>query len=184
MADSHGAYIYVNQKNVPSDAQVVLCTIQGTSDQVEEALKIIEVKYPEIDLPTSSGGGYGSPPQQHIAPFPCPLFSAPNPGEDPWEVSLLPAIIPAKPFSATTSFIEDVTDLWLVTWDKCMEVDRMHSNMSYMYKRLYPDGQDAQSHAVAGNDEGLLGKFCAVRVSNIHWVRGCVAEVGDCADRL
>lgn len=182
MLDSNGAHVFVNQKNVPSDAQSVLCTIQGTPEQVEEAVKIIEAKYPEIDIPVTSLLGSGSSPKQLLSSFLCPIFSASDSSDDPWGVVLLPAVIPPKSFSATASFIEGITDLWLVTWEKCMEVDRMHSSMSYVYKRLYPDGQGTQAQLEEENDQSLLGKFCAVRVSNIHWLRGRVARFGDCSD--
>lgn len=197
MVDSYGAHVYVNQKNAPSDSNSVLCTVQGTSEQVEEAVKIIGAKYPEIEIPMASLTGLESsvsPSLCPISPFPCPLFTGPSSSsassaattaEDPWEVRLLPAQAPPRSFSAMASFIESMTHVWLVTWEKSSEVDRMHDSMSSVYKRCgfggaAEDGSGGGRLQPRENDESLLGKFCAVRVSEIHWLRGRVTRLGDC----
>ena len=51
MVDSDGAHVYLNQKNLPKEAATVPCYIQGSSSQVNQALRIVEVKFPDIEIP-------------------------------------------------------------------------------------------------------------------------------------
>lgn len=174
MVDSNGAHVYVNQKNLPKDAQIVLCTVQGTSTQISGALTIIRAKYPEIDVPVY-------PPIStlfdHTSPLPSPNFGTPQQNGESWEVELLPAFIPRGSFSAMVCYIESLTEVWLVACEKSVELDEQHQSMSYTYCYTTSTGND---HILAKeSDKDLLGKFCAVRVSEIHWLRGRVAKFGD-----
>ena len=173
MVDSNGAHVYVNQKNLPKDAQIVLCTVQGTSTQINDALTIIKAKYPEIDVPVY-------PPVSalfnHTSPL-SPNFGAPQQNGEPWEAELLPAFIPCRSFSAMVCYIESLTDVWLVACEKSVELDEQHQSMSYTYCYAASIGNDRI--LTKESDKDLLGKFCAVRVSEIHWLRGRVARFGD-----
>ena len=173
MVDSDGAYVYINQKNLPKSAEVVSCAVQGTSKQVEEALRIIEMKHPEIEIPGLWSSS--NPLLQHASPIPSPLPNS-NGGES-WDLELLPAFIPSTSFSAMVCYIESVNDVWLVSCEKSVELDEQHQSMSYTYCYATATGKDYM-HANE-EDKNLLGKFCAVRVSEIHWLRGCITRFGD-----
>jgi len=169
MADSNGAYVYVNQKNLPNDAQFVLCTVQGTQSQVDEAVRIIEAKYPEIDTHLFS-------PFTSLN-FSSPSSSVPKPGEESWDVKLPPALIPSTSFSGMVSNIESLTKIWLVSSEKMCEMDKQHDSMVYAYSQVVSSGS---SCLVAKEREtSLLGKVCAVRVTEIHWMRGRVIRFSD-----
>lgn len=173
MLDSNGAHVYINQKNLPKDAQAVLCTVQGTSSQLEAALKIIETKYPEIEIPTYTG--ICSVLNQTASSL---LNSPPGQNGESWDVELLPAFIPTTSFSAMVCYIESLTSVWLVACEKSVELDEQHQSMSYTYCYTSATGNN-RAPLPKENDKSLLGKFCAVRVSEIHWLRGRVARFGD-----
>ena len=180
MADSNGAHVYVNQKNMPKEAQVVLCTIQGSLDQVNQAMKIIETRYPEIQIPDYQSGTE-PPPGNSASPSPGNSAS-PSPGlivfrtqEEPWDVELKPACIPSTSFSGMVCYIEKLTTVWLVMCDKSLQLDQQHQSMSYTYS--YNSGQVARLR-----DASLLGKCCAVRVSEVHWLRGRLSRFGEDLD--
>jgi hypothetical protein len=176
MQASNGAHVYVNQKNLPKDAQIVTCTVQGTSVQIKDAMNIISAKYPDIPLPAYPNSIVGAEGDlmQYISSIPSPRFGASVQNGDPWEVELLPAIIPLTSFSATVCYLESVTDIWMVSKEKSMELDDLHQNMSYIFCST-----DFGRINVKEGDEAMLGKFCAVRVSEIHWLRGRVSRFGD-----
>lgn len=174
MQASNGAHVYVNQKNLPKDTQVVMCTVQGTAVQIKDAMNIIASKYPEIQIPPYSNtiiNGEGGL-VHHMSPLPTPHFGASS--QQPWEVELLPAIIPLNSFSATICYLESETEVWLVSCEKAIELDDLHQSMSYVY--CYTDFGRVN---IREGDEAMIGRYCAVRVSEIHWLRGRVARVGD-----
>lgn len=173
MADSNGAHIYVNQKNLPNDTLFVPCTVQGTSEQVETALNIMASRYPEVDVPTKVGQD-GSNTQ---TPLPSPLFGTPRMNGESWEVVLNPPIIPNSPFKAMVSYIESLDHVWLVTCATSPELDDQHQSMSYTY--CYASAALSSSVTAKEGDQELLGKFCAVKVSDIHWLRGQVIKFTD-----
>ncbi len=181
MADSNGAHVYVNQKNLPKDAVMVLCTVQGSVDQVNEAMKIIEARYPEIEIPEYRPASSATP-THVVPPIPRSLNFAP-PGaaatEESWEVELKPAFIPTTSFSGMVCYIENLTNVWLVLAEKSPLLDQQHHSMSYTY--CYGNSS-VKDHAVKPKDVDLLGKCCAVRVSEIHWLRGRVSRFGDDLD--
>lgn len=174
MTDSDGAHVYVNQKNLPKDAEAVLCTVQGTSVQVEDAMKIIEAKYPEINIPASPGTSSAF---LQASPLLSPHFGTPKLNTESWEVELLPAFIPPTSFSAMVCYIENLMHVWLVACEKSVELDEQHQSMSYTYCYAVATGNDRV--VAKEKDSSLLGKFCAVRVSEIHWLRGRVMRFGD-----
>lgn len=176
MQGSNGAHVYINQKNLPKDAQVVLCTVQGTSVQIKDAMNIIASKYPEIVIPPYSNtivSGEGGL-LHHMSPISSPHFCVPAQNGDPWEVELLPAVVPQSSFSAMICYLESVTDVWLVSCEKSVELDELHQSMSVVY--CYTDYGLVN---IKEGDESLLGKYCAVRVSEIHWLRGRLSRFGD-----
>ncbi len=190
MQESGGAYVYLNQKSVSKEAGVVPCTIQGTSKQVDEALAIIERKFPEICVAEalvntqSISQSSLSQPQSSSSVFPTPPCStvpriSPSGGEmvESWKCELQLASIPTKSFSATVSYIEGLRHVWIVPQDLSKEMDELHRSMSYCYcysgtpKHTLPLPSDSQAD--------LLGRFCAVRVSEIHWLRGRIVKFGE-----
>jgi len=187
MQESDGAYVFLNQKSVPKDALVVPCTIQGTSKQVDEALSIIERKFPEISVAdalvnTSSHPGALSQ-QQMVSIFPTPPCSTvpttSMEAPESWDCELEPAVIPIKYFSATVSYIESVSHVWMVPREVSKDMDELHRNMSYSY--CY-GGSLRHALPLPSTDSqaaDLIGRFCAVRVSEIHWLRGRIAKFGE-----
>ncbi len=173
MVDSGGAHVYINQKNLPREAEIVSCAVQGTFKQVEEALKVIRMKYPEIETPNLMGSG--NPILQ--SPIPSPLFGTPNCNGESWEIELLPPLIPTSSFNAMVCYIENLSYVWLVSCEKSVQLDDQHQSMSYTYCYATTTGNDLVQ--AKEKDEYLLGKFCAVRVSEIHWLRGRITQYGD-----
>lgn len=175
MADSNGAHVYVNQKNLPKDALIVPCTVQGTAEQVEQALQIIDSKYPEVDVPPrgrsgSIGGGVTS----QESPL---LSSTAQQERESWDVELQPAVIPNSPFKAMVSYIETLDRVWLVDYSKSSQLDDQHQSMSYTY--CYGAVMRREGASMKDEEKALLGKYCAVRVSDIHWLRGKVEKFSD-----
>ncbi len=170
MSEADGAHVYVNQKNLPKDALIVPCTVQGTCEQVEKALKIIVIRYPELDLPSQLEKSMNLQ-----LPFPSPLFGTPRMNGECWKTTLAGAQIPSSPFKAMVTYIESLSRLWIVPYDKSSELDDQHQSMSYTYCYAAATGNDTTY--AAENDEELLKKFCAVRVSDIHWLRGQIAKL-------
>ena len=188
MADSNGAHVYVNQKNLPKEALIVPCTVQGTADQVELALQIIDSKYPEIDVPVRGGGAYGkattsSRPQQSpmygsSIQLESPLFnSALQLEEESWDNEVEPAMVPSSPFKAMVSYIETLDRVWLVPQRQSAQLDDQHQSMSYTY--CYAAVVKGDGLSAKDDDKALIGKCCAVRVSDIHWLRGKVSQRND-----
>lgn len=173
MADSNGAHVYVNQKNLSKDALIVPCTVQGTAEQVEQALQIIDSKYPEVDVPPRSTSSDPS----GLLGKQSPLFSSPQVEKESWEIDLLPAVIPSSPFKAMVSYIESLDRVWLVDYYKSSQLDDQHQSMSYSYCCAVVTRKD--SFSAKEEDKALIGKYCAVRVSDIHWLRGKVARFSD-----
>lgn len=173
MVDSNGAHVYIAQKNLPKSANVVSCTVQGTLEQVEEALRIIRAKYPEISVPSSVGG-------QQTSPVPSPQLGTAGTNGMMWDIKLLPAVIPSTSFSGMVCYIENLTTVWLVACDKSVELDEQHQSMSYTY--CYATSSEKDYLQIKGMDKSLLGKTCAVRVSEIHWLRGRITKFGDDAE--
>lgn len=174
MADSNGAYVYVNQKNLPEDVASVPCCIQGDFSQVEEALKIMAMKFPEIDIPSNfdnDTSGYSTPTS--------PFFATPqqNEVEDLWSVELKPSSLPTSPFYAMVSYIESLQRIWLVPYESNKAVEELHQSMSFIYSQ--PPGIGRPSCPVEAGDSSIVGNFCAVKVSDIHWLRGKILDFGD-----
>ena len=182
MQESAGAYVYLNQKSVPKDAIIVPCTIQGTSKQVNEALAIIERKFPEINVADAL---VNSPSQGMLTPQAPPVFPIPPSSTvstasgalESWECELQPACIPTKSFSATVSYIESMCHVWIVPRDISKEIDELHRTMSYSY--CYSSTLKHTLPLPSNSQTDLLGRFCAVRVSEIHWLRGRIVKFGD-----
>ena len=188
MQESDGAYVFLNQKSVPKDAMVVPCTIQGTSKQVNEALIIIERKFPEISISdalvntSSSPGGILAAQQQMMSIFPTPPCStvpaATIEAVESWDCELQPATVPIKYFSATVSYIESVSHVWMVPREVSKDMDELHRSMSYSY--CYGGSlRHTLPQPSANSQTDLIGRFCAVRVSEIHWLRGRIAKFGE-----
>ena len=169
MADSNGAHVYVNQKNLPKEALIVPCTVQGTAEQVEQALQIIDSKYPEVDVPVR--------PTSSDAAFPkhSPLFASPQQEKESWGTELVPAVIPASPFKAMVSYIETLDRVWLVDYTNSSKLDDQHQSMSYAYCYSVVLNKNGSE----GQEKPPVGKYCAVRVSDIHWLRGKITKLSD-----
>ena len=176
MADSNGAHVYVNQKNLSKDALIVPCTVQGTAEQVEQALQIIDSKYPEVEVPLRATARTEVPcPVSKQSPS--PLFTSLQLEKESWDTELLPAVIPSSPFKAMVSYIESLDRVWLVDYHSSSKLDEQHQSMSYSY--CYAVVMTKESLPTGEPDKSIIGKFCAVRVSDIHWLRGKVTRFSD-----
>ena len=173
MVESDGAHVYLNQKNLPKEAATVPCYIQGSSSQVNQALRMVEVKFPDIEIPNQLDSVPFSP-----RSLPSPSFS-PLSSEDMWTAELKPAVVPSSPFYAMVSYIESLVCVWLVPYCEggTDHLDDLHQSMSYLYCYATVVGSDI-GHVEDG-DETVVGKYCAVKVSDIHWLRGHVTQLSD-----
>ncbi len=185
-----GAHIYVNQKNLPEDAAEVPCHVQGNSAQIDHALKIISSKFPTVDIPSWLDEGIAS---QSTNTSPGTPFTSPLqvPGNEDWNVQLKPATVPStSPFYALVSYIEGMTRIWLVPYESNPALDSLHQQMSYYYSysssSVSPSASPSSLLASLnlsvgpGEDEVKpIGKYCAVKVSDIHWLRGHVTQLSD-----
>lgn len=174
MADSNGAHVYVNQKNLPKDALIVPCTVQGTAEQVEQALQIIDSKYPEVEVPLRATSRSEASSQLSK---PSPLFASPQLEKESWDTELVPTVVPSSPFKAMVSYIESLDRVWLVDYHSSSQLDEQHQSMSYAY--CYAVVMRKESLPVEDDDKSIINKFCAVRVSDIHWLRGKVTRFSD-----
>lgn len=179
MVDSDGAHVYINQKNVPKDTPFVPCTVQGTAKQVDEAIAIIESKYPEVIIPGTLVNGSPMEQFQQTTSIPTPLFGTSSKYEclESWDFQLSMASIPPNPFSACVTYLESLRYIWVVACERSMELEDQHQSMSFAY--CYSGVINHNLHLVDKGNPELLGKFCAVRVSEIHWLRGRISKFGD-----
>ena len=186
MADSTGAHVYVDQHSVPEGSAIVPCYIQGSGLQVNLALKIVSSKFPSIEMPKKwleSELPLPSPLPHIPASSPLSsLFSSPPQSQDSWKVELRPAFFPPSPFHAVVTYIESLSRVWLVPYESSSKLDELHQAMAYAYSYSSPNGgSPGSSRAEGGNNAGeeLLGKFCAVKVSEVHGLRGRVLSPGE-----
>ena len=172
MADSN-THVYVNQKNLQKEAVSVPCHIQGSATEVELALKQISIKFPEIDIPGSIDdiSAVSATPLGSLSP----LFANLEEGIN-WEVQLRQLPPPkTSPFYAMVSYIESLNRLWVFPYDSSRKLDDLHQSMSFFY--AYASSMGLQ-RAKEG-DGGMVGRFCAAKVSDIHWLRAHVTKIGD-----
>ena len=172
MAESN-THVYVNQKNLPKEAVTVPCHIQGSASEVETALKQISIKFPEIDIPSSIDdiSTVNTTPLGSLSP----LFANIEEGIN-WNVQLHPLPLPeTSPFYAMVSYIECLNRLWVFPYNSSRKLDDLHQSMSFFYSYASSMGLPQ----VKEGDGGMVGRFCAAKVSNIHWLRGHVTKIGD-----
>ena len=172
MADSN-THVYVNQKNLPKEAVSVPCHIQGSATEVELALKQISIKFPEIDIPGSIDdiSTVSATPLGSLSP----LFANLEEGIN-WEVQLRQLPLPkTSPFYAMVSYIESLNRLWVFPYDSSRKLDDLHQSMSFFYAYASSMGLQRANEG----DGGMVGRFCAAKVSDIHWLRAHVTKIGD-----
>ena len=172
MAESN-THVYVNQKNLPKEAVSVPCHIQGSATEVELALKQISIKFPEIDIPGSIDdiSTVSATPLGSLSP----LFANLEEGIN-WDVQLRQLAPPdSSPFYAMVSYIETLNRLWVFPYDSSRKLDDLHQSMSFFYAYASSMGL---ARAKEG-DGGMVGRFCAAKVSDIHWLRAHVTKIGD-----
>ena len=181
MADSVGAHVYVDQRSAPDSSTVIPCYIQGSASQVNLALKIVACKFPSIEMPPSwleSEPPLSGP----LPPIPAssPLSSLFSPkGADAWKVELPPVSPPPSPFHTVITYIESLSHVWLVLYESSAQLDDLHQAMAYAYSPSSPFESPSGSPGGTGADEAdLTGCFCAVKVSDVHWLRGRVLGPG------
>lgn len=172
MADSN-THVYVNQKNLQKEAVSVPCHIQGSATEVELALKQISIKFPEIDIPSSIDdiSAVSATPLGSLSP----LFANLEEGIN-WDVQLKQISVPEiSPFYAMVSYIESLNRLWVFPYDSSRKLDDLHQSMSFFYSYASSMGLPR----VKEGDGGMVGRFCAAKVSDIHWLRAHVTKIGD-----
>lgn len=172
MSESN-THVYVNQKNLPKEAVSVPCHIQGSATEVELALKQISIKFPEIDIPGSIDdiSTVSATPLGSLSP----LFANLEEGIN-WDVQLKQISVPeSSPFYAMVSYIESLNRLWVFPYDSSRKLDDLHQSMSFFYAYASSMGLPR----IKEGDGGMVGRFCAAKVSDIHWLRGHVTKISD-----
>ena len=159
-----GAQIHVQQKNITKDATVVPCIVQGTQDQISKALDLIMLRHPEVSFP---------PQFSSVSPFTLypPNSNTSDNDKNPcsWDYVLKPAIIPASSFLAIVTYIEKLNRVWLVPYSSTQLLEDLHQSMTHSYPKEEKSKDDEEKVII-------LEKYCAVRVSDVYWLRGLVMK--------
>lgn len=138
-------------------------------------------------------GGSSGTPLAPAAPKPAPEVS--------WDFELKPPIIPGSSFLAIATYIEKLNQIWLVPYSSTQQLDELHQAMTQAYSKGGKDCQAQPAHAPTSSSSSLsqpplldapavtastksdiqleevVGKYCAVRVSEIYWLRGRVSAL-------
>ena len=119
-----------------------------------------------------------------------------------WNFELKPHLVPDSPFLAIATYIEKLNQIWLVPYSSTQQLDELHQAMTQAYSNKashdclgqpahvpssssssipQPPVLDAPATTAASNYnvqvEDIVGKYCAVRVSEIYWPRGRVSAL-------
>ena len=191
MAES-GSQIHVQQKNLSRDATMVPCVLQGTNPQINKAIDLILLRHPEVVIPPIPTVFSQLPPSP-INPVvdittnssdgthPIPPVNQLTAAETNWDYTLKPHVIPDSPFLAIATYIEKLNRIWLVPYSSTQQLDELHQAMTLAYskRKVHPPPPSSLDSGVSipTNDlppEDIVGKYCAVRVSEVYWLRGRV----------
>lgn len=160
-----GAQIHVQQKNITKDATVVPCIVQGTQDQISKALDLIMLRHPEVSFP---------PQYSSVSPSFTLYPSTSNTSDNDkdicsWDYILKPAVIPTSSFLAIVTYIEKLNRVWLVPYSSTQLLEDLHQSMTHSYPKEEKSKDDDEKVII-------LEKYCAVRVSDVYWLRGLVMK--------
>lgn len=176
-AESGGAYIYVDQ-GAAGEGPFVPCFVHGEQAQVEEALRLISYKYPNISVPsdlcarnwpgeeTSSGYDSSSPTNGVRDPL---ANAAQDPPANPWAADLVRTTPPPSPFHGMVTYIESVKKVWILPLDATQHVEELHRDMNSTYLHTSPLPLTCP--------QANVGTFCAVGIDSSHWLRGVVLQI-------
>ena len=77
--------------------------------------------------------------------------------------------------------MEDINRFWLVSYNSTKNLDDINDSMAKTYYNFNDSSEPNVFDAVAIDqklsDEEMIGKYCAARISEVHWVRGKIKEV-------
>ena len=167
--ESGGAYIYVDQV-AAGDGPFVPCFVHGESAQVEEALRLISYKYPNINVPNDVGfrswpGEEGSSGYDSSSPTDGVLDPPPS---NPWVADLARVAPPPSPFHGMVTYIETLKKVWILPLDAHQFVEELHKSMNSSYLHTLP--------LPPTSPQANVGTFCAVGIDSSHWLRGVVLQ--------
>lgn len=200
MAES-GSQIHVQQKNLSRDATMVPCVLQGSNMQISKAIDLILLRHPEVVISPMTSQLFCSP----ISTINGSSLLMGNANdslvasEPSWDFELKPFMIPESSFLAIATYIEKLCRLWLVPYSSTQQLDDLHQAMTLAYSRNSKDFStslnspssppipsspllEAATKAAANGSpvkKDIVGKYCAVRVSEIYWLRGKVTALSD-----
>ena len=198
-----GSQIHVQQKNIGRDATMVPCVLQGTNAQITKAIDIILLRHPEVVIsptttilphsPINPANNSNVTINNGDAP-PIPIVHQLVP-ETSWDYELQPYVIPESPFLAIATYIEKLNRIWLVPYSSTQQLDELHQAMTQAYSEPKQQGvvihsssptltcvqlASSDSNTAASSDSSaihtkdIVGRYCAVRVSAVYWLRGRV----------
>lgn len=178
-AESGGAYIYVDQC-VSGDGPFVPCFVHGEPAQVDEALKLISLKYPNIAVPGDYGGGGGARSRWPGDESSSGYDSGSSPTNqnqngalecltNPWVACLAREAPPPSPFHAMVTYIETVRKVWVLPLEATQYLEELHKKMNASYSHTPP--------LPPACPQANVGTFCAVGIDGNHWLRGIVLQM-------
>eukprot|EP00731_Ephydatia_muelleri_P022671 Em0015g254a len=173
-AESGGAYIYVDQ-SAAGESPFVPCFVHGEPAQVEEALRLISYKYPNITVPSDYSGGARSlwPGDEVSSGYDSSSPISQNGVRDyptnPWATCLARSAPPPSPFHAMVTYIETLKKVWVLPLDATHHLEELHKGMNSSYSHVPPLPQTFP--------QANVGTFCAVGIDGSHWLRGVVLQM-------
>lgn len=172
MEDS-GTQIHVQQQNIGRGATMVPCVIEGTRMQIIKVLDLISTRHSEVKIPNkpfrSNPFSFSS---NIMTVSPVHLSTIPHIPMR-WDLDLQPADIPTSQYMGIVTYIEKLNRVWTITYNSTRFLDELHDSMAKTYYH------SKELNVVEGLDKDqseLTGKYCAVKVSEIHWLRGRVTS--------
>ena len=160
-----GAQIHIQQKNLSKDATIVPCILQGTQFQINKAIDLICLRHPEVSINSPS----------LYVPALSISTTSPNSSVASWNYELESPQAPSTVFLAIVTYIEKLHRIWLIPFSSSQLLEELHQSMACAYK--FEDLTSVSQKELV--EEDVIGKFCAVRVNEVYWLRGKVIDRND-----
>lgn len=160
-----GAQIHVQQKSLTKDSLFVPCIVQGTQSQINSAIDLILTRHPEVSFSLPPVLPPSLPPVNTVG-----KVNDIQQNEPSWDYTIEPSQCPSDVFLGIVTYIERLNRLWLVPYTSTQLLETLHQSMSRSY---------TVQETGAAKTTPPLKKYCAVRVSDDYWLRGCVTKAMD-----
>lgn len=163
-----GAELHV-QRNTITESSHTSCNITGSEKQIEAALNLIKLHFPEVTLPNHPNMKLFHRPR-HKPVSKMRQHSVYN--------GIPPAVIPSKTFLASISHINSLSSIWVYVVSNSSDPEpspweKLDKKMNSAYS--FADACDSECSAVTITK----GQFYAVRTAEDGFARGIVKEVHD-----